>query len=270
MSNYHTISSDNISQLFSVKDKIVLVVGAGGLATPAIHAYAHNGARLAIATRNGKKALAIAEELRSEGFEARGYELDVRQLSNCEAVAQQVEKDFGRLDVLFFSSAVALVADPYYPDPKDLEESMRVNFMGSVWISQAAAKIMKKNGFGRIICVNSTDCESISCIDGLHYAASKAAMASSTRSLAISLAGSGVTVNGIAPTWIWTPMMDQRPADYMRQAKAAIPMGRVSYPEDYFGILFFLSSEASAFATGQTYFVDGGFSINHCFHYEQD
>lgn len=270
MSEYRTISTDNIPQLFSVKDKVVLVAGAGGLTTPVIRAYAHNGARLAIGTRNGTKALALAEELRKEGYEARGYELDVRQLENCEAVAQQVERDFGRIDVLLFSSAVAIIADPFYPDPKDLEESMRVNFMGSVWISQAVGRIMKKNGFGRIICINSTDCETISCIDGLHYAASKAAMASSTRSLAISFAGSGVTVNGVAPTWIWTPMMDQRPADYMRKAKEAIPMGRVSYPEDYFGILFFLSSEASAFATGQTFFVDGGFSINHCFTYEQD
>lgn len=269
MSQYHTIESDAIPELFSVKDRVVLVVGAGGLATPVIHAYAHNGARVAIATRNGKKAFSIAEELNKEGYEAKGYELDVSRFEDCEAVTEQVEKDFGRIDILFYTSAVAIVADPLYPDPDDLEESMRINFMGSVWMSQTAAKVMRKNGFGRIICVSSTDCETISCVDGLHYAASKAAMSSAIRSLGINYAGSGVTANCIAPTWIWTPMMDQRPADYMRKAKEAIPMGRCSYPEDYFGIVFFLSSPASAFATGQTFFVDGGFSINHCFTYEK-
>ena len=270
MSKFHTIGSDNISQLFSVKDKVVLVVGAGGLAGPVIRAYAHNGARVAIATRNGSKAKAIADELSSEGYEARGYELDVRTLANCEAVAEEVERDFGRIDVLLYTSAVAIIADPVYPDPDDLDESLRVNFSGGVRIAQAVARIMRKNGFGRIIFINSTDCDSISCIDGIGYAASKAALKSATQTLGINLAGTGVTVNGIAPTWIWTPMMDQRPADYMVQAKAAIPMGRVSYPEDYFGIIFFLSSEASAFATGQTYYVDGGFSISHVFKYKND
>ena len=83
---------------------------------------------------------------------------------------------------------------------------------------------MVKNGFGRIININSIDAFSVNCVDGMSYACSKAALMQATKNFAVSLATTGVTVNGIAPVWIWTPMMAQRPGDYMKQAAATIPM----------------------------------------------
>ena len=111
---------------------------------------------------------------------------------------------------------------------------------------------------------------SVNCVDGMSYACSKAALMQATKNFAVSLATTGVTVNGIAPVWIWTPMMAQRPGDYMKQAAATIPMGRVSYAEDYLGMLFFLASAASSYVTGQTFLVDGGWSVSRVFSYQND
>ena len=72
------------------------------------------------------------------------------------------------------------------------------------------------------------------------------------------------------PVWIWTPMMAKRPGDYMKQAAAGIPMGRVAYAEDYLGMIFFLSSAASSYVTGQTFLVDGGWSVSRVFQYSNE
>lgn len=92
-------------------------------------------------------------------------------------------------------------------------------------------------------------------------------MAASTRHFAVDLAKFGVTVNNIAPVWIWTPMMESRPGDYMVQAAKTIPMGRCSYSEDYLGMALYLASDASAYVTGQTLLVDGGWSVYRAFSY---
>ena len=95
-------------------------------------------------------------------------------------------------------------------------------------------------------------------------------MTASTRHFAVDLAKSGVTVNGIAPVWIYTPMMARRPGDYITQAAGTIPMGRISYSEDYVGMTLFLASDASAYVTGQTFLVDGGWGAYKAFKYSAE
>lgn len=262
------ISSDLIPDLFSVKNRVCMVVGIGGLGHDVAEAFAHNGAKLALVNRTKSKADALREQLVKEGYEARSYGADIRDLNDCRRVTDEVERDFGRIDILIFTSAVAIINDPLEPDEDDLVETLRTNFLGGVHINETVARVMAKNGFGRIININSIDAFTVNCVDGMDYAAAKAALAASTRAFAVNYASKGITVNGIAPVWIWTPMMDQRPADYMKQAAAGIPVGRISYPEDYFGMLFFLASEASNYVTGQTFYVDGGWSVNRVFRYE--
>ncbi len=268
MAQYKTISSDLVGELFSVKDRVCLVVGTGGLGACTAEAFAHNGARVALANRTKEKADDLAEKLTKEGFEAKSYQIDVRSLDDCKRVTDEVERDFGRIDILIFTSAVAIINDPLNPDEKDLEETIKTNFLGGVHINETVAAVMRKNHWGRIININSIDAFTVNCTDGMDYAAAKAALAASTRAFAVNFAKDGITVNGIAPVWIWTPMMDQRPSDYMKQAAAGIPEGRISYPEDYLGALFFLSSEAGSYVTGQTLLIDGGWSVNRIFQYK--
>ena len=185
-----------------------------------------------------------------------------------QLVTDAVERDFGRIDILIHTSAVAQVCDTLHPDDAELKNTLETNFIGSVHINETVSAVMVKNGFGRII--NSIDAFSVNCVDGMSYACSKAALMQATKNFAVSLADKGVTVNGVAPVWIWTPMMAKRPGDYMKQAAASVPMGRVSYAEDYLGMLFFLASPASAYVTGQTFLVDGGWSVSRVFQYSND
>ena len=262
------IPSTKISELFNITGKVVLIVGAGGMGRVIAKAFADNGARIAVATRS-QSSLDITRDLFAEsGAEQRYYIMHVENKAEVEEVVEEINKDFGRIDILIFTSAIAPLGPSLDFDEKDFRDTMEINFMGSVFVNAACGRIMAKNGWGRIININSIDGFTVNCVDDLPYSASKAAMMASTRHLAVDLATYGVTVNGIAPVWIWTPMMERRPKDYMVQAAASIPMGRVSYTEDYLGMIFFLSSDASAYVTGQTFLVDGGRDAYRSFHYE--
>ena len=268
MAFHGVIPSDRIPELFSVDGRVCLITGAGGLGETVARAFCHNGARVALANRTKEKADRVCQALTGEGCACRSYALDVRDLADCRRVAEKVEQDFGRIDILIHTAAVAWACDTLNPDEEQLRQTLQTNLVGSIHINEAVGAVMVKNGFGRIININSIDAFSVNCIDGMAYACSKAALMQATKNFAVSLADKGVTVNGIAPVWIWTPMMAQRPGDYMKQAAASVPMGRVSYPEDYLGMLFFLASEASSYVTGQTFLVDGGWSVSRVFQYE--
>lgn len=270
MAFHNVIPSDRIPELFTVKGCVCLITGAGGLGETAAAGFAHNGAHVALCSRTKEKADRVCAKIKADGGVCKSYSLDVQSLDDCRRVTEEVERDFGRIDILIHTAAIAKVSDTLHPDSTVLESIMKTNFSGSIFINDTVGNVMAKNGFGRIINISSIDGFSVNCLDGMYYACSKAALSQATKHLAVSLAKSGVTVNSIAPVWIWTPMMEQRPADYMTQAAASIPVGRVSYSEDYLGILYFLASAASSYVTGQTFFVDGGWSVNRVFSYQQD
>lgn len=268
MDAHSVIPSDLIPELFSVRDRVCFITGAGGLGETVARAFAHNGAKIALANRTKEKADRVAQALTDEGCVCRSYALDVKSLEDCQRVTDAIEQDFGRIDILVHTAAIAQLCDTLNPDDAELKETLDTNLLGSIHINQTVSKVMVKNGFGRIVNINSIDAFSVNCADGMSYACSKAALMQATKNFAVSLADKGVTVNGIAPVWIWTPMMAKRPGDYMKQAAATIPMGRVSYAEDYLGMLFFLASAASSYVTGQTFLVDGGWSVSRIFQYE--
>lgn len=270
MEFHNVIPSDLIPELFSVRDRVCFITGAGGLGETIASAFAHNGAKIALANRTKEKADRVCRKLAEEGCDCRSYQLDVRSPEDCQRVTDEIERDFGKIDILIHTAAVARVCDTLDPDEEELKDTLQTNLLGSIHINKTVSAVMVKNGFGRIININSIDAFSVNCVDGMSYACSKAALMQATKNFAVSLADKGVTVNGIAPVWIWTPMMAKRPGDYMKQAAASVPMGRVSYAEDYLGMLFFLSSAASSYVTGQTFLVDGGWSVSRVFQYEND
>jgi len=270
MEFHDVIPTDLIPDLFSVRDRVCFITGAGGLGETVARAFAHNGAKIALANRSQEKADRVCRELAAEGCVCKSYALNVKDLEDCRRVTGEIEREFGRIDILIHTAAVAQLCDTLNPDDAEMKDTLETNLLGSIHINQTVSKVMVKNGFGRIININSIDAFSVNCVDGMSYACSKAALMQATKNFAVSLADKGVTVNGVAPVWIWTPMMAKRPGDYMKQAAASIPMGRVSYAEDYLGMLFFLSSAASSYVTGQTFLVDGGWSVSRVFQYENE
>ena len=263
------IPSLKIEELFSVHGKIILICGIGGLGSVLAKGFAVNGAKLVLANRSQKHMDKVCDEVLDFGCHCDTYIMDIADKRQVESVVAEIEKKYGRIDVLVNTIGIAPLGPSLNFDEKDMRNTIDVNFFGAIYLNAAVGKIMAKNQWGRIINISSIDAYTVNCIDDLPYSASKSAMTASTRHFAVDLAKFGVTVNNIAPVWIWTPMMEARSDDYMIQAATTIPMGRCSYSEDYLGMVFYLASDASAYVTGQTLLVDGGWSVYRAFSYSK-
>lgn len=144
----------------------------------------------------------------------------------------------------------------------DLEDSLRLNLRPTVQVVQALLPGMRERKWGRI--VNMSSLVVLGMAERSAYAASKSAMISFTRTWALELAQTGITVNGVAPGPTETEMFRQNTkpgSDAERRFLAAVPMGRFGKPEEIAAAVAFLLSEDAAFITGQTLFADGGASV---------
>ncbi|WP_075791925.1 SDR family oxidoreductase [Massilia putida] len=147
-------------------------------------------------------------------------------------------------------------------DLGELEESLRLNLRPTVQVTQAMLPGMRERGWGRI--VNMSSLVVLGMAERSTYAAAKSAMISFTRTWALELAQTGITVNGVAPGPTETEMFRQNTkpgSDAERRYLTAVPMGRFGKPDEIAAAVAFLLSDDAAFITGQTLFADGGASI---------
>jgi NAD(P)-dependent dehydrogenase (short-subunit alcohol dehydrogenase family) len=144
----------------------------------------------------------------------------------------------------------------------DLDDSFRLNLRPTVQIVQALLPEMRERGWGRII--NMSSLVVLGMAERTAYAAAKSAMVSFTRTWALELAQTGITVNSVAPGPTETEMFRQNTkpgSDAERRFLAAVPMGRLGKPDEIAATVAFLLSEEAAYITGQTLFADGGASV---------
>ncbi len=261
--------SPKIENLFSVAGKVVLITGAGGLGSAYAEAFAENGATVILANRTAAKAEATAQQLAQQGLHITAAQLDVSDKAQVKDFVAGLQKQYGRIDVLVHTAASCKL----HPGLEDSEETFRlnmdINLMGSYFLNQTVGNIMaeQKEG-GSIININTQSAFTVNSPDGMSYAVSKAALMHLTKYFAVLYAEKGVTVNGIAPIWIDTPLMSGRSQDYLNKAISQVPMGRMSHVEDYIGMGLFLAGAGSRFVTGQTFLVDGGWSVSRVFKFQ--
>ena len=246
--------------LFDLSGRATLVAGgASGLGAALARGFAARGAPVAIADLNSPGAAALADELGRSGSEIFACDLDVRDADSCgEAVALTIER-FGRLDVVINAAGVFHVGPALDLDPETWNTTIATNLTGAFLLARAAGRVMVAQGGGRIISISSVSSR-VANPEYAAYAASKAGVAHLTRVLAREWATDGVTVNAIGPAVTPTPLTEGFLADEERRTAALsrIPMGRFGTPNDVVGAAVFLASDAGAFVTGQTLFVDGG------------
>jgi NAD(P)-dependent dehydrogenase (short-subunit alcohol dehydrogenase family) len=240
--------------------RVALVTGSGrGLGLGIALALADAGANIAIVARTADQVSNAVEQVRALGREAHGIVTDVAAPEAPQAILHQVMSRFGRLDIFVHAAGINIrkPADHFTRD--DYERLMRVNVESAFFLAQAAAPVMRAAGRGRIIAVGSVAAE-IAIPRVSVYAMSKGALKQMVKSLALEWAKDGITVNAIAPGRFWTTMTDAVFANPELHASAVrvIPMGRPGVAADLAGAAVLFASDASAYITGQTLIVDGG------------
>lgn len=238
--------------------RIVLVIGGGrGIGEAVARRFATAGDRVAVADFDGESAKTLAAELGGTG-----HAVEVRDERSVMDLFNDVINQHGRLDVMVNSAAIFRFGTSL----RDLSlaewrEVVDVNLTGTFLCMREAARRMEDHCGASIINFSSGSGARANPSTG-SYGASKAGVSHLTRIAAIELAERGIRVNAISPGPTLTPMLTAA-HDPSRQASIAkaIPLGRISEPEDIAGTAFFLASSEARFITGEVLNVDGGSSV---------
>lgn len=252
-----------ILEKFSLEGKTALVTGAGrGIGRGLALAFAEAGADVALTSRTEAELAAVAQEVQALGRRAVAFKSDVSTAESARGAVERAIEDLGRLDVLLNAAGTAIRGPAEDVTEAQYDRMLDVNLRGTYFACQAAGRHMLERGSGSIVNIGS-----LTTSFGLPlrsvYAATKGAVGQLTKTLAVEWAARGVRVNCIAPGWILTPLTQPLHDDAAQSSwiTGRTPMGRWGTPEDLQGAAVYLASDASAFMTGQTLYVDGGFIV---------
>ena len=194
------------------------------------------------------------------------WQADLSQEQDCFQAVQQCQKQYNRLDILYNNAGISVIAPFCETQTAILLKIMATNFQSVYWLCQQTIPIMKVQGGGVII---NTASELAIVAQPLYaaYCASKGAVLSLTRALALEYAQDNIRINALCPGPIDTPMLQQEfdCAELPEQAKtegvATVPIGRLGQPEEIARVALFLANDAPALLHGATLIVDGGKTI---------
>ena len=254
--------------LFSVRDKVAVVVGASGaFGMLAAQVLAGAGAKLVLAAGNKsdlEKARSACADL---GAEAATINLRPKDAASCQRIVTVAVERFGGLDILVVASGKNEVAKIIDMAPERFLDVMDANVTQSWLMARAASKRMLEQGRGGKIILMSSARGLLGHPAGYTaYCASKSAIDGITKALGCELGPTGITVNAIAPTVFRSPLTawmfadDDKARDVRKGFLARVPKGRLGEPEDLAGPLLFLASRASDFYTGHILYADGGYT----------
>ena len=247
-----------------LEQQVVAITGGGsGIGRATALLFAKEGARVAIIDHDLSEAEETSSLVRKIGGQAISFGADVGQTGTADSNAADILMKWGRIDVLVCAAGVSVGGTVMTTTPQDWDAVFRTNVNGTWLWARAVIPAMQRESKGSIITFASQ-----LALAGGHgnsaYIASKGAIMSLTRTMALDFASDGIRVNAIAPGAIETPMLERsfkRQADPL-QAREKVrlrhAMARLGQPENIAQAALYLASSASAFSTGTTMVVDGG------------
>ncbi len=249
-----------LKSLFDLTGKVALITGGSrGLGEEMAEGLAEAGASLMLLARREQWLTPTLAKMKENGFPCHGTICDVAQPGEVRAAVEETIETYGQLDILINNAGVSWGAPPEDMPLDKWQMVLDVNLTGAFLFSQAAAKYMIRQKYGRIINVAS--------ISGLRgslglqtagYVASKGGLIALTRDLAASWADHNIRVNAIAPGFFPSRMTEKvlpKMQDYLTNR---VPLRRAGLPGELKGVAVFLAADASNYITGQTIVVDGG------------
>jgi 2-hydroxycyclohexanecarboxyl-CoA dehydrogenase len=235
--------------------------GASGMGEATCHELGRRGYQVAVLDINDQAAQRVADDLRGQGATALGIGVDVTDRATFDDAFAKVRSEMGPVAALVTSAGVFGYSAFAEITPQEWARIIDVNLTGTFHCCQAALPDMVDAGWGRIVMISSSSAQRGSPF-AAHYAASKGAVITLTKSLAREYAVHGITVNNIPPSGIETPMQHQgQAAGYLppnEQIAANIPLGRLGTGVDIAAAVGFLCSDEAGFITGQVLGVNGG------------
>jgi gluconate 5-dehydrogenase len=251
-----------LQEIFGLSGRTAVVTGgSSGIGRAMAVALGRAGARIVLVARNEKPLAETVAELTGHGAEAAAVSVDLADRAALTAATTTIISRYGAPDVLI--NAAAVNRRPPMPEltGDDWDVTLAANLTAPFLLGQAFAPRMAERGWGRIVNVASQQAFRAYGNSGA-YGVSKAGLVALTRSQAEAWSASGVCCNAVAPGVVHTPLTEPVFADPSKVAAhaARTMIGRNGVPMDFAGCAVFLASDASAAMTGQTLFVDGGYS----------
>lgn len=253
-----------LSELFSLEGRVAVVTGgSSGIGRAITEALARAGASVVVVARREAELAETVSELEARGCRAARVSADLGSRDGVRAAAEAAVEAFGEPDILVNCAGINL-RPPMGELGEDVwDTTMALNLDAPHLLGQRFGPGMAERGFGRIIHITSQQAHRAFVQSGA-YGVSKGALESLARSQAEAWSPYGVTCNTLVPGFVMTPLNTRLSSDPDKVAALAARtmVGRNGLAEDFAGAAVFLASSASAYVTGQSVFVDGGFSVH--------
>jgi NAD(P)-dependent dehydrogenase (short-subunit alcohol dehydrogenase family) len=252
-----------------LEGQIAIVTGAGrGIGRAIALELATLGAGVVVAELDHATAERTADEIRALGRPALALPTNVALRSDLQALVRRTVESFGRIDILVNNAGIYRAAPPTEVTEEHWDAIMDVNAKAVFFASQAVLPAMLAQKRGNIISLASMAAK-VGSRTNLPYNASKAAVVSITKSLALAYAADGIRANCVCPGFVetdmWALVADQQgellglsPAEFTAQRAAQVPLARMERPQDVANVVGFLASSKSSYMTGQAINVTGG------------
>jgi enoyl-[acyl-carrier protein] reductase III len=252
------------SHLF--KNKVVLVTGSGrGIGRAIALHFARKGADVVVNFfRNRAPAEDTAQEIEALGRRTLLVKADVGDLNDLSRLFDEIEQTFSGLDIFIHNAASGYNRPVLEQKPKGWDWTMNINARSLLFAAQRAVPLMEKRGGGSIVSISSPGSSRV-LPDYVVVGASKAAIESLTRYLAVELAQKNIIVNAVSPGIVETEALKHfnglADRNLIQKAISATPAGRLVTPEDVAEVVAFLCTPAASMIRGQVIVVDGGFTL---------